>query len=232
MTTARVIVNSALRKLGRLGAGREARLADAEDTLQALRSMYGSWIASGACGRLCDVIPTGTNYTSRGNERIYRRGENPLTVTLPELVSEGWNRDYGTDRYGGNFGTVITITQNGNEVTVVVEAAQPIGNGVVTPRDMSAVVISDEVGGQTRSWLYDGNVKKWQSIDDLTLDSDAPRSSADPEGLAACLALEMVDKFGIDVSEFTIRAAARFQTAMTMRFGMRRESTYQPEAYY
>jgi len=232
VSTARVIVNSALRKLGRLAAGREARLADAQDTLEALRGLYSSWIAGGACGRLRDVVPTGTNYTTPGNERIYRTGPDPLSVTLPELVSEGWRDDFGHERHGGNFGTIITISQIGDEVTVVVEAAQPIGHCVVTPRDMSAVVISDEVGGQTQSWLYDGNIKKWQSIDNLTLDDDAPRSSADPEGLAALLALEMADKFGIDISPFTMRAANRFNTALSMRLGMRRESTYQPEAYF
>ncbi|MCW2763387.1 MAG: hypothetical protein JWR85_3588 [Marmoricola sp.] len=224
MALCRVIVNSALRKLGRLGAGREPRTADAADTLEALRGMYSSWIASGALGRLQDVVPTGTNYTAMGGDRIYRQSAATLSVTLPELVSEASGGDYGDGhRAARYYGTIVTISTVGGVVTVDVQPAQPIGYAT-PPRDGAPVVISDAIGGQTLSWIYDGTAKQWQPIKDLRLEDDAPRSSADPEGLAAMLALEVADKFGIDVSPFTMRAAARFQTALTSRLGMRREA--------
>jgi len=224
MAVVRVIVNTALRKLGRLGAGREPRLADAQDTLEALRGMYSSWIASGALGRMYDVVPTGTTFVASGSQRIFRESEATLSVLLPELVSEGWISDYGDEnrRLANYTGVVVTLNTIGGVTTFTVEPAQPIGYAT-TPRDGAAVVISDQIGGQTQSWIYDGTTKHWESIDGLTLDSDAPRSTADPSGLSSALAVEVADLFGIDVSPFTFRAATRFQASLISRFGMRRE---------
>lgn len=222
MATARAIVNGALRKLGRLGGGREPRTADQTDTLAALQSLYGAWIAAGAFGRILDVVPSGTSYTARGNERILRTSADTLSVTLPELVSDASYSDYGRDRRG-YYGTIITVTEENGQTIVDVQASQPIGC-VEPPRDGSVVVITDREGGETGTWLYDGTIKKWQAIHLLQLDSEAPRSSADPEGLGAALALEIADTFGAEVGPTTQRQAARFHTAMTHRYGMRRES--------
>lgn len=222
MNDARFVCNLALRKLGVLGGGRDARLSDLNDTLDALRSMYSSWVASGAFGRLWDVVPTGTNYTARGGERIYRQSADTLTVTLPELVSvcgDGDDYGHGPVRY---YGTNITVSTVGDITTVQVETSQPIGYAL-PPRDGAVVVISDQVGGQTLTNIYDGTVKRWQSVEDLQLDNEAPRSAADVQGLAACLAIEVSDQFGSDVAPQTVAAAGRFKTAMVSRFGMRRE---------
>ncbi|HEX8414727.1 MAG TPA: hypothetical protein VF637_12705, partial [Sphingomicrobium sp.] len=99
MAAVRLITNNALRKLGRLGAGREPRVADSTEALAALQGLYGSWIASGAFGRLEDVIPTGETYTASGCERIIRTGTE-LEVVLPEFVSETSFSDYGVPRRG------------------------------------------------------------------------------------------------------------------------------------
>lgn len=222
MATCRAIVNGALRKLGRLGAGREPRTADTTDALAALQGLYGSWIASGASCRLEDVVPTGTTYTARGGERIIRTSESELSVSLPEFVSNEWVSDYGHD-HRGYYGTIITVSTVGNETIIDVQAAQPMGC-ITPPRDGSPVVITDRDGGQTASWLYDGTIKRWQRLDALQLDQEAPRSAADPEGLSAHLALEIADTFGAEVGPTTLRQASRFQVAMTQRFGMRRQA--------
>lgn len=223
MATARQITNSALRKIGRLGGGREPRLSDQTDVLAALQGIYTSWIASGAFGRLTDVVPTGTSYVARGNERILRTSEAQMSVTLPELVSDGWVEDYGRPRQG-YYGTVITVDtdETTGVVTVDVQPGQPISSAQ-TPRDGWAVVIADREGGQVGSWLYDGTAKRWERLDLLQLDSQAPRSLADPEGLSAVLALEIADTFGAEVGPTTQMQAARFKQAMTHRYGMRRE---------
>jgi hypothetical protein len=228
VTTCRAVVNNALRKLGRLGGGREPRTADATDALAALQGLYGSWIAAGAFGRLEDVVPQGTVYTASGCERIIRRADTPLTIELPELVSEASYRDYGRERRG-YYGTVITVTTVDQQTIVDVQAAQPMGC-VVPPRDGSPVVITDEAGGQTAAWLYDGTIKKWEALDTLQMDNEAPRSAADPEGLAAMLALELADVFGVEVGPATARQASRYQSAMTLRFGMRRQAV--PGVYF
>lgn len=223
MATARAIVNGALRKLGRLGGGREPRTADQTDALAALQGMYTSWIASGAFGRLQDVVPTGTSYVARGNERILRTSEATMSVTLPELVSDGWVEDYGRPRQG-YYGTLITVDtdEDTGAITVDVQPGQPLSYAQ-PPRDGWAVVIADREGGQVGSWLYDGTAKRWERLDMLQLDAQAPRSLADPEGLSAVLALELADTFGAEVGPTTQMQAARFKQAMTHRYGMRRE---------
>lgn len=222
MATCRHIVNSALRKIGRLAAGREPRVADQTDTLAALQGLYGSWIAAGAFGRLNDVVPTGTVYTASGNERIYRTSPATLTVELPELVSSDHGRDYGRTRTG-YYGSKITITQDGGIVTVDVQASQPVGC-VEPPRDGAVVIITDQTAGLSAAWLYDGTIQRWQRIDTLQLDDEAPRSAADPEGLAATLAAEIADDFGAEVGPATLRQLNRYQIAITHRYGMRRQA--------
>ena len=221
MATCRHIVNSALRKLGRLGAGREPRVADQTDTLAALQGLYGSWIAAGTLGRVLDVVPTGTTYTASGNERIYRTSPATLTVELPELLSNERIGDYGHER-PAYYGSVITITTVDGITTVDVRASQPVGC-VTPPRDGAVVMISDQVGGQTSAWIYDGTIKRWQATHTLQLDNEAPRSAADPEGLSALLALEVADTFGAEVGAGTMRQANRFNVALAQRFGMRAE---------
>lgn len=222
MATGRYVVNLALQKLGILAAGREARTPDATDALAALEGLYGAWIAGGAFGRLTDVVPQGNLYVTAGNERIIRESADVLEVVLPELVSDQWVGDYGhgPSRY---YGTVVTVTTDGDTTTVDVAAAQPISYAV-PPRDGSVVSITDRVGGQTLYYMYDGTVKTWQALSPLILDDQMPRSSADPQGLAACLAIEISDSYGsaATIGPATAMQAARFKTAMVSRFSMPR----------
>jgi hypothetical protein len=212
MATCRVIVNAALRKLGVLGAGREPRDVDGQDAFDALRAMYRAMINAGAFGRLCDVIPTGDSYTAKGMERIFRNSDATLSVTLPETVND---TPFGC-RY---YGTVITVETVGSETIVTVETAQPVGC-VTTPRDCSVVVISDAFAGTTSDFIYDGHTKRWQSLYDLTVDSEAPLSFRDEQGLASLLATTIADQFGGEISQPTISAARIFQSSLTNRSSM------------
>lgn len=82
----RGIVNGALRKCGVLAAGREARSADLNDTLEALKGLYRQLINNGTFGRLSDVVPI-TNYVAGENQRIFRNTASVESITLPDLVS-------------------------------------------------------------------------------------------------------------------------------------------------
>ena len=196
MATCRLIVNSALRKLGRLAAAREPRVADQTDTLAALQGLYGSWVAAGAFGRLTDVVPL-TDYVARENERIIRTSA-LITVTLPAMVtSYGEPRPYNEERAAMD--------------------ARP-------PRDGAVVQIKDEVGGNVETWIYDGTEREWVTIDALQLDKTAPRSGDDPEGLAAVLALEVADMFGADVGAGTMRQANRYLVTLTHRYSAPRQA--------
>jgi hypothetical protein len=207
VTSVRETCSLALRKLGKLGAGREPRSADLTDTAAALQGLYTSWIATGAFGRLADVIPT-QDYTAGENQRIFRNSDSVLEIDLPETIPTNIDPlpyNLERDTYGANYEGV-----NGN--------ARP-------PRDGAVVVISDGFTGLTRSFIYDGAVRLWQSIDALGLDDHAPRSDADPHGLAACLALEVADQFGAEPLPGTAKQAARYLGTLTQRFSMPREAS-------
>lgn len=212
MASCRVIRNMALRKLGVLGAGREPRASDGQDAFDALQGLYRTMINAGAFGRLCDVVPTGTDYTARRSERIFRQNDATLSITLPELVS-------GDPGCCQNYGTVVTIETDGPTVTVIVQPSQPIGR-VTPPHDCMVVVISDGFTGITSDFIYDGHVKKWQSIYDLMIDAEAPLSFRDVNGLSSLLATTIADQFGGQLTDPTVSAARIFQSSLTQRFSM------------
>jgi hypothetical protein len=206
MATCRAIVNGALRKLGKLAAGREARDADRDDALEALRGLYRFLITSGAFGRLKDVVPTGATYTAGENERIFRNDDATLSVTLPEIV----RRDCSPRPYDD-------------------ECACPSGDVATDmrpPRDGAVVVVSDAFTGVTVHYIYDGQLRLWQSIDGLDVDDAAPLSTRDAEGLKALLATRLVDEFGGAIGPATVQLAGMFQANLTTRFSAPREMSH------
>lgn len=214
MATCRSVINTALRKIGVLAAGREARPTDATDALASLQSLYLGLIDGGAFGRLADVVPLGTHYTSSGNERIFRNSDATMTIGLPEVVSDASG--------SATYGTTITISTDGDTTTVDVKPAQPIGY-VKPPRDCSPVVIADAFTASTTTYLYDGGIKAWQTIDGLTLDGVAPLAARNPDGMASLLAAQIADQFGGDLPALTARSAAMFQSGLSTRFSAPRE---------
>lgn len=204
MATARYICNTALRKLGRLGAGREPRLADQTDVLDALRSLYRGWIASGAFGRLIDVVPV-ADYTARENERIFRTNGDTLTITLPQLVPN-WPL-WWPYRYG-DLWQPPTVNQTDQNVR--------------PPRNGAVIVIVDDTTGADETFIYDGAIRCWTPIDDFGLDDEAPMSKSDPDGLSSCLALSVSDQFGAEVSQATGKASQRYAMAMTNNYSYQR----------
>jgi hypothetical protein len=183
----------ALRKLGRLGAGREPRTADQADVLAALQGLYRFWIDTGTFGRLADVIPL-ADITAGENQRIIR-DETVITVTLPEYVPAFCD----PLPYGALWPAQVSSNRD--------YANRP-------PHDGSVVQIKDTVAGNVESWIYDGTRREWVNIDALQLDEEAPRSG-DYHGLAACLAAEIADEFGAELGVATQGQAARFVTTLT-----------------
>lgn len=205
MATCRLIVNKALRKIGRLGAGREPRVADQTDALAALQGLYGSWVTAGAFGRLEDVIPL-ADCVAGENQRIIRNAS-VITVTLPEFVPGYCDpRPYGRERINGDD-----------------RSARP-------PRDGAVIQLKDTNGGQVETHIYDGTLRGWARVDRLQLDDEAPRSAADPEGLSAALALELADDFGAEIGPTTTGQARRYIGAMTHSFSTPRATAR--GAYY
>lgn len=81
------IVNGALRKIGVLAAGREARAVDRDDVFGSLKSLYRSFINDGAFGRLSDFTAV-ADFTATPNSRVFRNSDTVVTITLPELVND------------------------------------------------------------------------------------------------------------------------------------------------
>jgi hypothetical protein len=208
MATCSSIVNRALRKLGKLGAGRDARQVDAQDALDCLRGLYTSWIASGAFGRLWDVIPGAgvVDYTAHENFRIFRPAGSTWEVTLPDVV-ERWTYPWPPEYGMWPFWQPYQLNENAR-----------------TPKDGAVVVVSDADTATTESFIYDGMSKRWQAVDGLVLTDEAPRSYSDAEGLAACLAIEVSDQFGTEVMAGTLASAQRYRQAMTHGYSSPREA--------
>lgn len=200
MASVRDIVNGSLRKIGKLAGGREPRTQDSSDALEALKGLYQSFINSGAFGRLNDVIPTGASYVAGENQRIFRNSDVTLDITLPEVVP-AWCCD--PRPYDEECATYV---------------ANPTDRNVRTPRDCSVVVVIDAFTAQTAEYIYDGHLKQWQALYDLTLDSYAPLSHRDPEGLKCVLATIINDEFGGELGAMTVQMAGQFKTALVSRY--------------
>lgn len=203
--TVRDIGTLAFRKLGILRAGGEMKAADAQEALESLSSYYQECISAGAFGRVRDV-PVSSAYTGDAgkNQHINILTEDTVDIELPDtLPACYWAywvpcRDYG---WGLNV---------------------PLGDGTGdnVPPDKSVVRITSKYDENRATYLYDGTIQRWLRIDNLTLDSEAPLSARNPDGLASLLAVRLADQFGSDLlSPLTLNAANRFKMAMVTTYG-------------
>lgn len=236
MATVRSICNGALRRIGRLAAGREARAVDLEDTFESLKGLYRAWVNQGTFGRLCDVV-IDRDYTARPNERILRRDN--AVITLPRFTAGGcW-------RYA-NCGLYFDPLEEEDLSDLLTESGLVLTEDQISQSggscgrsnflaDLSVVVISDEATGITQDFIFDGQTKQWvglggvitvgTAVQPFTVDSQAPLSFRDPNGLQSVLAMEISDQWGADVPAMTQRNASLFQIALTHKWSMPRESS-------
>ena len=205
-STVREVGNLALRKLGIVRSGGTASASEMQDCLEALSSLYQSWIDGGAFGRVTNVpMNIQGTFTSGVNQHLNVLVDDTVTIDLPSTVPYGyWNtwmaaRDYG---WGLNV---------------------PLGgdDGYNVPPDKSVVMITDKFDVTRRAtYVYDGTVQLWMRIDTLDLDSEAPLSARNLDGLASILAVRVVDQFGdTNLSQLTMRSANKYQLALVTRFG-------------
>lgn len=201
-------MNGALRKLGKLGSGREARSTDANDALNSLKGLYRSLLNAGTFGRLRDVVPT-SDYTAGENERVFRSSDSPeaMEVTLPELVRDTLG---SPAEYGSRWIPPDSVSTS----------------DLRPPRDCSVIVVSDSFSGETQEYIYDGSLRRWFMIGDLGLDDPAPLSNRHEDGLRAMLALQIADEYGGDVTGATQRLASQFHSSLTHRWGTPRLEGY------
>lgn len=87
------------------------------------------------------------------------------------------------------------------------------------PRDASVVQIA---GGN--SFLYDLAQGAWVNLDTLTLDSPAPLSAKGADGLAAVVAVLVMEERGLEPGALTVSRAARFRLALASRHSQPRQA--------
>lgn len=178
MATVRTVVQTALRKTRIIASGETPSADEANDGLQALQSLYTSWVSGGLFGRLTNKIAD-TEYTAGENERI-KVGPNG-SVLLPETVEDEWS--------DGRL-----------------------------PRNRAVVVVVNPQDDTTETHLYDAGSGGWIALDALDLESEAPLSNRDVDGLASCLAEALAEDYGTDVGPYTLRRSAAFRTALANSF--------------
>lgn len=81
------------------------------------------------------------------------------------------------------------------------------------PEDLSVVVVITDA--TQKNYVFSQG--RWEICDNLTLDSDAPLSARDREGLACTLAVELAETYGTQVGPRTFEKASRFNSSI-MRF--------------
>jgi hypothetical protein len=190
MSTVQELANIALEKLGIVEVGGTAETAHSNRALASLKSYLQKLINEGASGRLCDrIAETDETVEALENERIVHDGT--ATVILPTEVPYY----YEAESYG-IVGYVMDWSQ------------------VRPPMDLSVIEETRTDTGATKSNIYDNRLRGWFDINALTLDSVAPLSTRDEDGLASALAVRLATNFGQSPTEEMVFAAQRFEQAL------------------
>lgn len=192
-TTCRDIINSALRKLGVVGQGREPSEAQASDALASLQSLYQELVVGGGFGAQRNRVISSSVVAVPG-DRILKTAPG-VVVTLPTIVNDpqavGWLWDYGFLH------------------------TQPY---LV---DMSLVTVASTLDTTLQQWIYDAQTARWIDLQSLDLSDPAPLATRGADGLAAWLATRVADEYGsgAQVTPITIQAANGFKMSVSMRLG-------------
>ncbi|RYF20479.1 MAG: hypothetical protein EOO77_07920 [Oxalobacteraceae bacterium] len=235
MATIRRSINSALKMLGVVGGhGQSATDEELADCLDTLHGLYHGIITRGMIGRMRDVIPDG-DYVAGENQRVFRRANAEQIIKIPDLVS-------GCGSYGYCIGSIPaggTVTRLPTTDYGRLPTRTRIGSEYRTIRDLSVVVINDEVSGKTDELIYDASQKKWFLISeydreldlenendkrffDYIMDAEAPLSHRDSIGFRSWIATKLARMFSVNIAEVDptlMLDARRFEAALALRWG-------------
>jgi len=205
MVTTRDIITSALKKLGVLRAGGSASDGAATDALSSLSSFYQELITNGTCGRVSDIPINGPFSATAGiNQHINELNDETVTITLPDTVPYNY---WYTWRPCRDYGWGLNVPLGGDD-------------GSNVPPDKSIIRITSKFNDDRATYIYDGTIQRWMRIDNLTLDSEAPLSARNSDGLAAVMALRLADQYGDSlISQATPLAANKYRLALVMNYG-------------
>lgn len=196
MSTTRDIIRRALRLIGVLASGQEPGGSDAADGLERLQSLI-----LGLPGLVHNAhwreVATHAAYVAKEGERITVTA--PGAVTLPSIIT--WNPalDPFCDPSGLEWDDCTT--------------ARP-------PYDLARVQIIGQTPPNAGLWVYSASNAAWRRADGLKITSDCPFGVEDDGGLAAILAVDVVDEFGGQVGQRTLAVAQQSARSFRARFKM------------
>lgn len=141
-----------------------------------------------------------------------------VILDIPGFIHNGsWRRDryVTTGVYTARESDRIMVTAPG----VVTLPAVITAYGYPCPRqplDLAKVQITG--ASNAGIWLYSATKAAWGRADGLTIESDIPFGPEDEDGLAAQLALALVDEFGGEVSAVTTAKSNQSKASLRSRF--------------
>lgn len=156
--------------------------------------------------------------------RIVALGRDP-TAKEAEAGMLALQGIYDSWATGGMFGRLTDVyksddytAQPGERVfadnaTITLPDTVEGDEGTRVPRDLQQISVND---GVWRHWVWTG---VWTELSELTLDSAAPLSERDPEGLSSLLAIYLAEGFGGQVGQMTASRGMRFQGSVSHKFG-------------
>lgn len=155
------------------------------------------------------IVPLGRDPTSKEAE---------AGMLALQGIYDGWAT-------GGMFGRLTDVytaadytAQPGDRVfadnaTITLPDTVEGDEGTRIPRDLAQISVND---GTWRHWIWTG---LWTELTGLTLDSEAPLSERDQEGLSSLLAIYLAEGFGESVGQMTASRGMRFQGGVSHKFG-------------
>lgn len=186
------IITLAMKQCRILSSGGIPTAKETEDGMTALQSLYDQWRTGGMFGTLKDCYLTGPANAQEG-----RRYYVPAGVTLTDATND----------YVPMYGDAYT------------ECDYASGIGPVRqPRDMAFYEAVKSDGTHTAK-LYDRTA--WVSLLGLVTSDEAPLSSRNQSGLAACLATSggFADLFNAQAGPGTVAVARNFLRSVMGKIG-------------
>lgn len=119
---------------------------------------------------------------------------------------------YAEEDYDAKVGQRVFITSGTVTLPELVDDEHP-------PRDLMAIEINDSSGRQAYIW----DRQDWVRIDALTVSDTAPLANRGAEGLAACLALSIMEEYGAVPGQVLASKAGAFRTNLRLKYGTQQE---------
>lgn len=173
--------------------------------------------------RLLGLVIAGQQPTGHDASNLHDIHKSVL-ARLPLLRDGPWTDVILTsdDDYEASDGERITLEGYDPVVTLPTTYEDDCGNTVVQ-RDLSRVhVIGDGL------YVWSSSLASWNKTDDLAVGDTFPFGPEDQPGIAALIAVEAADEYGVQLSPLVIARAEAVVTSMQARFWRGLSATVDP----